>query len=246
MDIIEKYIDIKGASFEVVGVLRNDDIFSASEINTIYTPITAYRREINRDQEYNAFCLSLSKNTDSKSFENELRGYIAYQSQFDESDKQAVYIVNFETQTSQFESLFKGLRIFIWALGICFLISGIVGICNIMFVSVKERTNEIGIRLAVGASPQSIINLVLLESVILTSVSGIIGLLFGKGGLIIIDWLLSSAKDKMILEKTSLDFTVAVMALIVLIIAGIIAGMIPAINAARIEPVDAVRYENRN
>lgn len=144
-----------------------------------------------------------------------------------------MYIVNFETQTSQFESLFKGLRIFIWALGICFLISGIVGICNIMFVSVKERTNEIGIRLAVGASPQSIINLVLLESVILTSVSGIIGLLFGKGGLIIIDWLPFSAKDKMILEKTSLDFTVAVMALIVLIIAGT-------------EPVDAFRYENRN
>lgn len=155
-----------------MGVLRNDDIFNTSEINTIYTPITADRREINRDQEYNAFCLSLSKNTDSKSFENELRGYIAYQSQFDESDKQAVYIVNFETQTSQFESLFKGLRIFIWALGICFLISGIVGISNILFVSVKEPTNEIGIRLAEGASPQSIINLVLLESVILTSVSG--------------------------------------------------------------------------
>lgn len=83
-----------------------------------------------------------------------------------------MYIVNFETQTSQFESLFKGLRIFIWALGICFLISGIVGISNILFVSVKEPTNEIGIRLAEGASPQSIINLVLLESVILTSVSG--------------------------------------------------------------------------
>ena len=91
-----------------MGVLRNDDIFNTSEINTIYTPISADRREINRDQEYNAFCLLLSKNTDSKSFENELRGYIAYQSQFDESDKQAVYIVNFETQTSQFESLFKG------------------------------------------------------------------------------------------------------------------------------------------
>ena len=149
-------------------------------------------------------------------------------------------------QTSAFETLFNGIRSFIWVVGICFLISGVVGISNIMFVIVKERTNEIGIRMAVGASPRSIINLILLESIVITTIAGLIGIITGKGILMGFNWLLTFSKDDSILIKqASFDFYTAFAALVILVIAGVIAGAFPAIKASTIEPVDAIRYENR-
>ena len=94
--------------------------------------------------------------------------------------------------------------------------------------------------------PRSIMNLVLLESIIVTSISGVTGLLIGKLALLFIDWLLSLSSDNVLLEKTILEFPVAIASLIILVIAGVIAGMIPAVNASRVEPVDTIRYENRN
>jgi putative ABC transport system permease protein len=173
-----------------------------------------------------------------------LRNYLAYHSGFSSGDQQAVYIANFETQTSAFESLFKGLRYFIWGVGLCFLISGIVGISNIMFVIVKERTSEIGIRMAVGASPKSILHLILLESIVITAFSGLIGLMIGKSILLLIDWILSTIKDNTLMQHTILDMNVAFTALVILILAGAIAGAFPAAKASAIAPIDAIRYEN--
>jgi putative ABC transport system permease protein len=226
-------------------VLKNDNIFSASETNSIYVPFSSYTKTINSNPYFNAFCLCLEQSADSKKFEDEMRNYIAHHSRFSVIDKQALYIANFETQTSAFESLFKGLRVFIWAVGICFLISGIVGISNIMFVIVKERTNEIGIRLAVGALPGSIVSLILLESVFITTVAGLIGLISGKGILMLIDWILSMTKNDTFLKQTTFDVTTSLVALLILVIAGVIAGAFPAIKASTIEPVEAIRYENR-
>ncbi|MDR0604227.1 MAG: ABC transporter permease [Bacteroidales bacterium] len=242
---IEKYINISGIFFRVIGVLENDNIFSASEINSVYVPYSSYTRTINSNTEFSAFCLSLEQNADSKKFEEEMRNYIAHQSHFSVNDKQALYIANFETQTSAFESLFRGLRLFIWAVGVCFLISGIVGISNIMFVTVKERTNEIGIRLAVGAMPGSIVSLILLESVIITTISGLLGLVSGKGILMFINWLLTMRENDTFIKQMSFDAGASLMALFILVIAGVIAGAFPAIKASAIEPVEAIRYENR-
>jgi putative ABC transport system permease protein len=244
-DALEKHIAIGGALFRVIGVIKNENLFSASEIGSIYIPYTSYQQLITKENDFRSFCLYLSSNSNSKVFEEDLKSHLAHHYQFSSDDKQAVYIANFETQTSAFEGLFRGIRLFIWGVGICFLISGIVGVCNIMFVVVKERTNEIGIRLAVGALPHSIIQLVLLESIIITTVAGIIGLLLGNGMLMLIDELLSMAKTNLFVWRTSLHIGVAVAALIILIIAGIIAGAFPAIKASTIEPVDAIRYENR-
>jgi putative ABC transport system permease protein len=242
---VEKYINISGIFFRVVGVLENDNIFSASEINSVYIPFSSYTKTVNSNPHFNAFCLCLEQSADSKKFEDEIRNYIAHHSRFSVNDKQALYIANFETQTSAFESLFKGLRVFIWAVGICFLISGIVGISNIMFVIVKERTNEIGIRLAVGALPASIVSLILLESIFITTMSGLIGLVSGKGILMLIDWILSMTKNDTFLKQTTFDIPTSLAALLILVIAGVIAGAFPAIKASTIEPVEAIRYENR-
>jgi putative ABC transport system permease protein len=244
-EALHKHIRVCGVYFRIIGVLKNDDIFSSSEINSVYIPFPSYRRAINNAPEFPAFCLYPDQDTDSKRFESELRNYIAAKSGFSSQDNRAVYVANLETQTSAFESLFKGMRMFIWAVGLCFLVSGVVGISNIMFVTVKERTNEIGIRLAVGASPRSIISLILLESIVVTTASGMAGLLAGKGILLFIDRLLSMSENTMLMQKTTLDVVTALISLFVLIVAGVIAGAFPAIKASTIEPVDAIQYENR-
>ena len=120
-----------------------------------------------------------------------------------------------------------------------------MGISNIMLVVVKERTNEIGIRLAVGALPKSIVRLVLLESVAITTLSGLAGLAAGKGVLLIVNRLLAMSEENMLMKQTSFDWLTALGALAVLVVAGVAAGAFPAVKASTIEPVDAIRYENR-
>jgi putative ABC transport system permease protein len=239
------YITIGGVLFHITGIIKNENLFSAAEINSIYVPYSSFQKIIKKEHDFSSFCLCLNSNSNSEIFENNLRNHLSYKYKIADSDKQAVYVANFETQTSLFESLFSGIRSFIWGVGVCFLISGIVGISNIMFVVVKERTNEIGIRLSVGALPRSIMKLVLLESIIITTIAGIIGIIFGNGILMLIDKFLSMSKDKNFIWHTSPDITVATVALIILILSGLIAGSFPALKAASIEPIDAIRYENR-
>jgi len=243
-EALRKNIQMNGIFYKVIGVLKNDDMFGSYEINSIYIPFSTYLRNVNSNPEFTAFCLLLKQDIDSKKFEENLRNYASNQLQFSSEDKQAMYIANFETQTSSFESLFKGLREIIWGFGICFLISGVVGVANVMFVIVKERTNEIGIRMAVGATPGSIIQLIMFESIIITAVAGLIGLIGGKGILMFINWLLTFSEKNMLLKQTIFDYRTALGALFVLVIAGIIAGVFPAIKASTINPIDAIRYEN--
>ena len=226
-----------GKSINIAGI-------DFKEINSVYVPFSSYINCIDNKTPLRAFCLYLNKEVDSKRFENELRAFIANKYQFAYSDKQALQIINFETQTSAFEGLFDGLKMFIWIVGICFLISGIVGVSNIMFVVIKERSSEIGIRKAVGATPKSILVLMLTESVIITVISGIIGLISGAAILEIINWLLESARHATMIKHAEIDINVAVLALVILILSGVIAGAFPAMKASVIQPIDAIRNEN--
>lgn len=247
-EALNQFINIDGNLYRVVGVIKGNDMFGMQKRNAIYIPYSRFLINFNKHDEFNSFSLILNNNVNTFGFEKELRDYIAYKSGFDRNDRQAVYIYNFESETSTFESLFAGLKILIWGIGICFLLSGIVGICNIMLVIVKERTNEIGIRKAVGALPKSIIRLVLTESVIITFLSGLIGLLLGMGLLFLVNIVLASMVDE---TKTSLltevifNFPATIFALVVIVISGILAGLFPAIRASKITPVNAIRYENR-
>ncbi|MEY8686241.1 ABC transporter permease [Bacteroides sp. AN502(2024)] len=243
-EALEKYINISGMLYKIVGILKNDNIFSASEINSIYIPVSCFLRNVASDNQFTSFSLYLKQNANASKFENNLRNYMAHYFRFKVKDEQAVYIANLEKQTSTFESFFNWLQGFIWFIGVCFLTSGMVGVSNIMYTVVKERTNEIGIRLAVGATPHSIIRLILLESVLITVISGIVGLIIGKSILLFIDWLLSM-HENILMHKTELNMQTALAALSILVLSGIIAGLFPAIKASSIEPADAIRYENR-
>jgi len=137
-------------------------------------------------------------------------------------------------------TLFRNIRIFIWMIGIGTIFAGIVGISNIMLISVRERTKEIGIRKALGATPWSIISLVLTESVLITTLSGYIGLVLGVGT---IELVAGSIPALDLFQNPEVDFSVAIGALGLLVTAGLIAGFFPARKAAGIQPVEALRDE---
>ena len=147
-----------------------------------------------------------------------------------------------QEEFNKFINLFRGIRRLIWLVGTITLVAGIIGVSNIMLVIVKERTREIGIRRAVGATPWKIVSHIILESILLTSFAGYFGLVFGVGMLETVSVgleMFGSPTD--MFQNPAVDFQIAIVALIVLIVSGILAGMIPAHQATRIKPVDAIR-----
>lgn len=242
---IGKKIAVGDALFDVVGILSSEDLFSIQDRNSVYLPASSYNACFNSEGVITSFCLSLSKESETSALEKDLKGYLAWRYGFDPHDENAVYMANIETQTDAFESLFHGLEILIWIVGICLLLSGIVGVANVMLIIVKERTNEIGIRKAVGATSGSIISMMMTESVLITACAGIVGVLLGVGVVLLADRFLLPLLDTEILSGLEIDGMAVIASMIVLCLCGVLAGLFPALKASQIEPVDAIRYENR-
>jgi putative ABC transport system permease protein len=150
-----------------------------------------------------------------------------------------------EEQAKSFNKLFAGIKVFLWLLGASLLTSGVVGISNIMFIVVKERTREIGIRKAIGATPQSILGLILIESITVTLAAGLVGMGLGVGIIQIINSLIQSSADgdQALVTSININFTIALIALITIVLAGCLAGLFPARNAADVKPVEAINQE---
>jgi putative ABC transport system permease protein len=187
-----KLINIAGTYFTVIGIMEKGSIFTQNEQNVIYMPYNTFSDCFNQGREFNNFILTLSKKTDVSNFENEIKSFIARRKGFDSKDKKALFILNFENQVKAFDKLFVGINIFMWFIGSCLLMSGIVGISNIMFVVVKERTFEIGIRKAVGATQRSIVWLIITESIVITTIAGFLGLLSGVLVIKFVNWVIVS------------------------------------------------------
>lgn len=244
---MKKKIAIGEALFEVVGILSSEDLFSLQDRNSVYLPFSAFQEQFRSGETaLSAFCLSLTPDAETSEIEKDVKGYLAHRYGFDPHDENALYVANIESQTSAFEGLFRGLEVLIWIVGICLLLSGIVGVCNVMLIIVKERTNEIGIRKAVGATQASIISMMMTESVLITAGAGIIGVVSGLGVILLADKFLLPLLDTAILDGFDIDGMAVLASLLVLCLSGVLAGLFPALKASQIEPVDAIRYENRD
>lgn len=242
---LKKRMVIGDAIYEVVGILSSKDLFSLQERGSVYIPSTSFFSQFNAEGSITSFSLSLSPEAETREIEKDVKGYLAYKYGFDPHDESAIYIANIETQTAAFESLFHGLEILIWVVGICLLLSGVVGVCNVMLIIVKERTNEIGIRKAVGASQGSIISMMMTESVLITTCAGVIGVVLGVGVVLLADEFMLPLLKTEIMDSLEIDGKAVIASLIILCLSGILAGLFPALKASQIEPVDAIRYENR-
>lgn len=238
---IGKYLRINQEIFRVVGTIKNT-MLSSYEARVIYMPYSVYEQIDARAGQFGTVVFSTIKEAKVRDVNKRVRNIMARKYQFDPSDDKVFYFNSMEEQVKAFTDLFVMIRKFLWFMGISTLISGIIGVGNIMYSSAKERTREIGIRKSVGAKAQQIKAMFLWESIALTSLAGYVGLILGWGILKVVALFIS--EDTPIMEKPGLDFPTAIAAVFILVIAGTLAGLRPAIYAAELNPIEALKEEN--
>ena len=172
---------------------------------------------------------------------SKMRGVIARAHQIDPDDEKGVMVFNTEVMFGILDSLFSGVNFLIWLVGIGTLLAGAIGVSNIMMVTVRERTTEIGIRRAIGATPINILSQIISESIVLTTVAGMSGILFA---VLILEMLeMGNTTDGIVETHFQVGFWTAVGAVVMLSVLGVLAGLAPAARAMSIKPVDAMRDE---
>ncbi len=241
---IGDYIQTNGIYFKVIGVVRVDkDGEDAQDMmQTIYTPFTTFQQAFNWGNRVGSIVLTARKDVPASVAEDKVKAVLQARHKIHPDDKRAVGSWNAQKDYEKLTGLFAGIEMLVWVVGIGTLAAGVIGVSNIMLIIVKERTKEIGIRRAIGATPFSIISQILAESVVLTSLAGYLGLVSGIFLLEGIDFLLRDAHTTMF-QHPGVDISVALKALLILICCGALAGVIPARKAVAISPVDALRDE---
>lgn len=237
---VGKRIQIAGVSFLVIGVF--DDEGSEREREFIYLPITTAQRAFggaNRISQilYTTGDADLTKTQEMATATREL---LAANHTFDPEDLRAVFVNNNVENFQRVMSLMTAIRLFVWIVGIGTLLAGVVGVSNIMLVAVAERTKEIGVRKALGATPGSIIGLILQESVLITAGAGYFGLVLG---VLALEGLSKAVAGADFFRDPSVDLAIAAWATVLLVVAGTVAGFFPARRAAAIKPIEALRDE---
>ncbi|MCF8230696.1 MAG: ABC transporter permease [Bacteroidales bacterium] len=242
-----EYVRIQGVYFQVVGVFKplNDNInFGGDKSQSLFVPYTTLQQVYNYGNTVHWFAVTAQPDTPVKSIEDEVLSILAKRHTIHPEDKEAFGYFNLGEQFAQISGLFSGIDLLIWIVGTGTLLAGVIGISNIMLVIVKERTQEIGVQRALGATPRKIISQVVTESVVLTTFAGYVGLVIGVGLLEIISYALASqGAESNSFRNPEISFSIAVTALIILIVSGMMAGIIPAKKAIRIKPIDALRDE---
>ncbi|MDR3366495.1 MAG: ABC transporter permease [Prevotellaceae bacterium] len=244
-----QYIKILGAMFQVVGIYDLGDGWGND--NIVYIPFSTAQQLFNRGYGVNSVGFTvdgLNTREDNERFNAELRTKFAELHRFDPKDLRAVGIHNQMENYLQTMSIFNGISLFLWIIGIGTLTAGVVGVSNIMLITVRERTKEFGVRKALGAPPASILRLILLESVLITGLFGYVGMVLGVGVSELINAALEAGKaagseSMNILKNPTVDVNIALLSTLVLMVAGVAAGYFPARKAIRITAVEAMRAE---
>jgi len=248
-DPIGQYLKISGVYYQVVGLIKPEtriNINGRTE-ESISLPFTTMLQTYNMGNQVHFLAITAKKGVPVSVVEDKVKEFIKKKHSIAPTDLQALNSVNIEKEFKQMSGLFLGIQILTWIVGVGTLLAGVIGVSNIMLVIIKERTKEIGVQRAIGATPRTIISQIMLESVVLTTLAGYIGLSLGVGLLELVSRVLEStagkSDDRMFFTHPEVSLTVAVSALVVLIIAGLFAGMIPATRAIKIKPIDALREE---
>jgi len=243
-DPLGKEILINNVNFKVVGVFT--DPGGEREEARAYLPKTTVQRAFGGGDKISNLFFTLKKTDDydqalaqSQKFTQDLKDLLKSRNTVAPNDDSGVGIFNSVEEGKKFYDLNLYIRLFFWWVGICTIIAGVVGVSNIMLIIVKERTKEIGIRKALGASPFSIISMILHESIFITTIAGFVGLLASLLLLEIVGPMVQSEYFR----NPEVDFSVALTTLALLVFAGAMAGFFPAYRAAKIKPIVALRDE---
>lgn len=248
-DPIGQNLKISGVYYQVVGLIKPETRISINgrTEESISLPFTTMLQTYNMGNRIHFLAVTAKKGVPVSVLEEKLKEFIKKKHSISPTDAQALFTVNIEKEFKQMSGLFLGIQILTWIVGVGTLFAGVIGVSNIMLVIIRERTKEIGVQRAIGATPRTIISQIMLESVVLTTLAGYIGLSLGVGLLELVNKVLENSAgskgDGVFFQHPEVSLTVALSALGVLIIAGLFAGLIPATRAIQIKPIDALREE---
>jgi len=238
---IGKPLKIDGIVYTVVGEFGD---FWEGDTEVVYIPITTAQSINQSTDRLHQMMMTVGDATleESQEMEAIIREKMALRHKFDVNDRQALYINNSLEDYQEFRTVIGAIKGFIWFVGIGSIIAGVIGVSNIMLIIVKERTKEIGIRKAMGATPGSIIAMILQESIFITLIAGYLGLLAGFSLVYGINYLMVENDIELeFFRNPEVNFGAIVSALILLVLSGAIAGLIPAMKAARVNPITAMK-----
>jgi len=246
-EVLGSYIKVNGVNFQVIGTYKKKSTGggnSEEDQKEIYVPFTSFSQAFNMGDIVGWMAITANDNNSITALKSSIFDVIKENHTIHPEDNRAIGNFDLFEEYTKISGLFTALNFVAYFVGILVLLSGVIGICNIMLIVVKERTNEIGVRRALGATPWSIRGQILLESIFLTIISGMAGIILATLVLWLVNYALAAQdSSEMMFINPSVDLVTVIIALLILVISGLLAGLIPAQNAIRIKPVDALRTE---
>ena len=245
-EVIGSYIKVNGVNFMVIGVYKSKSNNGNGEEaqKNIFVPFTAFQQAFNYGDVVGWMSITAKEGASITDLKESIFRFVKARHDINPEDERAIGNFDLYQEYSKVNGLFLILKFIAYFVGTLVLLSGVIGISNIMLIVVKERTKEIGIRRALGATPRMIRSQILTESIFLTIISGMLGIATATGVLGIINMVLDSMpSDDAMFANPSVDLTVVFIALLILVFSGLFAGFIPAQIAIKVKPVDALRTE---
>ncbi len=240
-------VKANGIYYQVIGVVEayNANVSVGGSMNeTVILPLTTMQIAYHTGDKFDFFVFTTARGYKTKSLQEEVKALLRERHDIAPTDDGAMMMFDFEQLFMVFEYLFLGIKILIWIVGLGTLLSGVVGVSNIMLVTIKERTREIGVRRALGAKPAVIIRQVIAESLLLTILAGIVGLVIGVAIMAVVAKFVGNtpSPDVMFLDP-QIGFSAAIAATVIIVLSGLMAGVLPATRAIQIKAIDAIREE---
>lgn len=246
-DPIGQYIRVNGIYYQVVGVIdpKAKGINIGGRVDqSIMTPFKTLQQTSNQGDKFWFLCATADNNYPCDKMVEDIKAVLRSQNEISPTDEQAISSITIAKQFETFELLFTGINALVWLVGIGTLLAGVIGVSNIMMVTVRERTREIGVRRAIGAKPFDIISQIMSESLLLTSIAGLLGLSTGVFLLDIVNKaLMNGNSEDIFFSDVGIHIGTAVTATFILLISGLLAGLIPSWRAMQIKAIDAIREE---
>ncbi len=244
-DPIGTYLEISGVYFQVVGVFGTRQTGQQADrtLNTIHVPFTTFQQAFNYGDRVGWFAITGKPDVSAAELEREIRATLAQRHKIAPDDEMAIGTFNTGKEFAKMTKLFVVINAVLGIAGLMTLAAGVVGVTNIMLISVRERTKEIGVRKALGATPLTIVRMIVSEALVLTVIAGYLGLVAGIAALEGFAAVIARAGDSLPFAPPDVGLGVAVGAASVLVVFGALAGVIPAYHAAKIQPVEALRTE---
>ena len=249
VDPLGKQIQIRQINFTVVGVFKPRRYGSNRERmgSLVITPLTTFQQVFNYGQEVGFYAMIPEPGLRSEDLGVKMRQVLMQRHRIDPSDSRAFGDWNSETEYLRIERLFVGIRAFIWTVGLATLLAGVLGVSNIMMIAIRERRREFGIRKSIGATPRSVLTMILAETATLVGVSGVLGMVAGLLALFVADLITrpitKSVDAEVLFDTPTIDLKIVLAAIIALAVASLLATLIPARHAMKIDPVEALRAE---